>query len=165
MAKRVKVTGTQLSNWDEVDDAVKRMALLMLQRAEFDAELHRTVTAAKEMAAIEVAPLDKEMEQLQRAVKEYVDAHRPDLEPLRSKVLNFGAVGYRRSTSLSIGDPDFTLARLKEQERFDCIRVKTEVDREALRQYDDEILMDLGVARKNRDTFFLEPDIEKVKAL
>lgn len=58
-----------------------------------------------------------------------------------------------------------TLARLKEKGLRDCIRVKEEVDKEALRDYPDEVLEAVGVTRKVEDTFFVEIDRARVKSV
>lgn len=167
MAKnaRVKVTGTQLGTWEEVDESVKRYGLLRLQREEFEADLHRRVTKLRDETAREVAPIAAEMDALERGIKEFAEAHRPDLEPAKSRVLNFGTVGFRLSSRLQIKSIAATLAALKAQGMVGCIRTKEEPDKEALREYPDETLEQVGVRRVQDDTFFFEPDVERIRSM
>jgi phage host-nuclease inhibitor protein Gam len=162
---RVKVTGTQLRSWEEVDESVKRYGLLRLQREEFEAELHRKVTELRDGSAREVAPIAAEMETLERGIKEFSEAHRPDLEPAKSRVLNFGTVGFRLTSRLQIKSVAATLEALKAQGLVACIRVKEEPDKEALREYPDETLEKVGVRRVQDDTFFFEPNVERIRSM
>ncbi len=161
---RVRVTGTQLRGWDEVDDAIRRYGLLRVQRDEFEAELHRRVTAIKDELAKEIAPIDSEMESLERAIKEYTEANKPGFSRVRSRVLTFGTVGFRMSSSLRIKSVAVTLAKLKELGMGDCIRIKEEPDKEALRDHPDETLAAIGVKRVETDAVYFEPDMEKIRS-
>jgi phage host-nuclease inhibitor protein Gam len=162
--KRVRVTGTQLRGWDEVDDAIRRYGLLRVQRDEFEAELHRRVTAIKDDMAKEIAPLDSEMESLERAVKEYTEANKEGFKASRSRALTFGTVGFRLSTSLRIKSVAFTVEKLKELRLVGCIRMREEPDKEALRDHSDETLEAVGVKRVQTDAVFFEPDMEKIRS-
>lgn len=167
MAKgtRVRVVGTQLRDWPEVDEAIKRYGLLKLAWEEREAALHREVTRLKDEMAQEVAPVAAEMEVLERQVKEYVEAHRQDLEPAKSRALNFGTVGFRASTRLLLKSVAETLKALRAAGMTECIRVKEEPDKEALRDYPDEVLERVGVRRISADTFYFEPDMERIRAM
>jgi len=163
---RVKVTGTVLESWEQVDDAIRRFGLLELQKAEYEAELHRVVTEAKERAAKECAPIEAEMQTLAAALKEFAESRRQDLEPQKSRVLTFGTIGFRLSTKLKfIGAVKDTLDALRRLGMSGCIRVKEEPDREALREYSDEILEAVHMRRVPEDAFFFEPDRERIKEL
>lgn len=161
-SRRVRVEGTVLRSWEEADDALRRHGLLQLQREEFEAELHRSVTEAKERVEREVAPIRTEQEQIERALQAFAEAHREEFGDTKSRRLTFGLLGWRWSVSLRVKDTERTLGALKERGMQAFIRLKEEVDKERLRECTDAVLTAIGVTRKAGNTFFFEIDREKV---
>jgi len=161
-AGRVRVQGPRLGSWEEVDDRLRQIGLLDVKREAIEARLHKAVTALKDASAQDVAPLDVERENLERDVKEFAEAQATEFVHMRSRVLVFGTVGFRRSTKILLKRVEATLKALVAEGMPDCIRTRMEVDKEVLGGYDDEVLRKVGATRKVDDTFFYEIDRERV---
>jgi hypothetical protein len=100
-----------------------------------------------------------------------------DLKPGRDKTdrktrdgksleLNFGTIGFRlpkAAIKLVLGVENI-IERLRAKKMHTCIRTVEQVDKEALANYDDEVLLDVGCARtKPKDKFWYEVKREEVK--
>jgi phage host-nuclease inhibitor protein Gam len=85
----------------------------------------------------------------------------------RSRALNFGVVRFRLVTRLVIHSAANTLAALKallgkSAERY--IRVKSELDKEALETMPADTLSQVGVTRKTDEKFSYSLDEEKLES-
>jgi phage host-nuclease inhibitor protein Gam len=90
-------------------------------------------------------------------VKKFVKAHKKDLDG-RSKQLPQGRVGFHASTSLVVPDPEAAIEKLIEMGLEDCVRVKREVNKEALGEKDAQAILDAGCYWQPKDNFYVELD-------
>ncbi len=84
----------------------------------------------------------------------------------KSKILNFGTIGFRSSTKLKTASKikwEQVLEKLKEKSLVDYIRTKDEVDKEKLKKADSNLLTEVGCQIITEDVFFYELDKEKVQ--
>ncbi|MBM4395619.1 MAG: host-nuclease inhibitor Gam family protein [Deltaproteobacteria bacterium] len=160
---RHKVQGPKLGGWDEVDAQLRVVGQCDMDLEALENELTEDVNRLRLAAARKAARLQEKRDQAIRDVTEYIEARREDLGQTKSRVLNFGVVGFRVSTRLKIRSVAETLQKLRAAGMLACIRVKEEPDKERLREYSDEILATVGVARKVEDAAFCEPNREAIR--
>lgn len=80
--------------------------------------------------------------------------------------LNFGKLGFRRGNSAIklVLAVETIIERLRAKKMQTCIRIAEEVDKEALANYDDEAITDVGCQRcKAKDKFWYQVKREEVK--
>lgn len=160
MASKRVTPAALLSSWDDVDSCLKEIA-----------ERQRRVDAAKASAAAKITAINEKLEQeigtdvalITRAetdIAAYTTAHQDQLTG-RSKQLTHGVVRLRAATELKpLNKWTFAkvLERLKELKRMDFIRIKEEVNKEAIidAKMDPTTMATIGVRLVTRDSFSYE---------
>jgi hypothetical protein len=165
----------------DLDNTIKVIGLLDLNIAQIESDLSVAVTVLRDKAKEQVAQVHAERSILETLCQQYVASHRNEvLQGKRSAQLNFGKVGYRR-TSEKIPIPP----KDKQEELCDVIEYYTypeHSDREtaavfkmitihyqrSVRQTDlkplaDDQLKLIGLTREPAgEQFFLQADMEKL---
>ncbi len=151
---------------DQADQALAEIASLTRQIARVENELNERIDALKAQAKEQVDPWKLRLEALERGLKAFAKAHKDALfTELRSCEVLHGSFGFRRSTVLRVrkgvtwGE---VLDRLGAMGRHDAIRVRKDVDKEALRQWPEADLEPLGVKRHEKDVFWYEVKAEQL---
>ena len=119
------------------------------------------LAAAKELlpkhAAAKVA-----LSSIESTLRALSDEHYQELFPTekRTHKTPFGALEYRKSSSLEIEDEEKSI--LKIEARFEAdmtrfIRTRKELNIEALEELDDDYLALVGIVRKHKDNFKVVP--------
>ncbi|HXE75358.1 MAG TPA: host-nuclease inhibitor Gam family protein [Candidatus Xenobia bacterium] len=136
---RARASGA-VSCWLEVEKSLLQLAQLTLQLgtleragAEARARLESEISARR-------APLESQRVRLERAIEKFCRRHdelaRIDGHARKSRTLRFGRVGYRTARAVSIQDEARALRALanwRPGQQF--LRVRTELDRDSLRQF------------------------------
>ena len=153
-----------LVSWDEVDNCLREISECKIAKTTIEGEMNITINDAKEKAAALSAPMDKRIKHLSLIVQTFVESVRADMDG-KTKALNFGKVGFRQSSSVTVPTSKLPsiIKAMKKYDMEDCIRINESVDKEALEKYPDKDILKIGCSRKVKDTFFLEPDLEKVR--
>ena len=96
----------------------------------------------------------------EQALMQFALARREELfKGRKSRELTFGTIGFRVSSSLRTIKKmtwERVLGVLKERGMTNCIRIKEEVDKEALRTLGPNTLADVGCKLVQEDGFFYE---------
>lgn len=159
---RQRITEPGLRSWDEVDQALREIGLIDLDVEAMEAEFNRQVADLKSALEERAKPLLERKDYLGRLIKEFTEDRRAELKG-KTKELNFGKLGFRQTTQIVLRNVKAILSALKARGMDDCIIVKEQVSKEALRGYDDQVLASLGVQRKVEDVFWYEPDRERLR--
>lgn len=168
MAKRVKVAITvpTVNTLEEADVMLSEIAARKRNIDLIKAGLNESVDALKVKAAAEIAPISLEVEALEQALARFGEANKDTLfAKVKSRALAFGEIGFRASTKAVLLNRKWTwervLAALKEK-ALGCIRVKEEVDKDALRGLKPEDMEAVGVKLQKDDGFYYELKEETV---
>ena len=106
------------------------------------------------------APLDQ-------VLQLYAENNRAEFRASKTKVLTFGSVGFRLSTSISLPRAkeklEEIIRRLKARQMTDCIVVKEEVSKEALKKYGEDTVHAVGATWKQQDVFGYELNFSKLE--
>lgn len=111
-------------------------------------------------SAARCEPLKKDIEAREQALMQFALARREELfKGRKSRELTFGTIGFRVSSSLRTIKKmtwERVLGVLRERGMTNCIRIKEEVDKEALRTLGPNTLADVGCKLVQEDGFFYE---------
>ncbi len=160
---RMPDEGPRLASWDDVDLCLKEICEYELAIERQEADLTQKISDLKFEAEEAAKPYYKRIEDLAADVKEFTEVNRIEMKG-KTKELNFGKLGYRKSTKIVIRSAVKVLDALKKRKMQDCINVKESVNKEVLAKYDDDTILEVGAMKKIDDIFWYETDRERLKA-
>lgn len=168
MAKSARVRmpeqGPKLSSWEDVDLCMKEICECEMAIEKQEAELTQKIQDLKLEAEDNAKSYQKRIEELAADIKEYAENNRLEMKG-KTQELNFGKLGYRKSTKLIIRSAVKVLEALKKRKMDDCINIKTSINKDVLAKYDDDTILEVGAMKKVEDVFWYETDREKIKTV
>ncbi|MCQ4765380.1 host-nuclease inhibitor Gam family protein [Cloacibacillus evryensis] len=169
MARVKPKTMQPIRTVEEANDAMKEYGELKRITQDIESRLNDDIAALKAEAAEEAAQHNTRMAALENGLTAFSEAHKTDIfKDKRSLTLDYGTLGYRKSTELGTikGSTWKTvLGKLKELAFKEAIRIKEEPDKEIIGQWPEERLALIGCERKEKDTFWFELDEAKIARL
>ncbi|MGI6254223.1 MAG: host-nuclease inhibitor Gam family protein [Acutalibacter sp.] len=167
---RKRITETPaLKSWADVDAALREIAEAELTLGDIEAEMNRQIIGAKKVAEQQSKPHADRISKLERDIKEFVTDHRDELGKTKTKALNYGEVGFRLSTSISIPKAKEKVAeiirRLKARQMTDCIIVEEKISKDNLRKYGEDTVNAVGATWKQKDEFGYDVYKDKVERM
>lgn len=142
-----------LKNWEAVDLVLAQMAEVERSIDLEQAACNEQVDLLKQASKDRIKPLIDEMKALELSIKDFCDFNRAEFVHVKTKHLVYGSVGYRLSTVLAVPDPIFTLEQLRLRNLSACIRTKCEVDKEAMKQLDTDLIAEVGAKLTTKNSF------------
>ena len=110
--KRVEDTVPALESWDDVNQALATIADNQRTVENFEAAMQNKIDEAKAEAEARSRVFIEATKRLERQIKEFAEAHRDDMDGKKTKTLNFGAVGFRKSTKIKLPKAPTKLAEI-----------------------------------------------------
>jgi len=164
---RTKPKVLALSDIKEADAALAELAGIKRDLAALEHVMNESIDSIKAEAKAQSAPLAARAKDLEVALANFSTARKDDLFPKKKSLdLTFGVLGFRQSTKLKTlarWTWKLVLGRLQELADspdggafLEAIRIKPEVDKEAMREWPEERLATVGVQRVAEDEFFYE---------
>lgn len=146
--------------------AMSEIAEIKRSIARVEGSMNDNIDRIKAEAEVEAAPLQARMASIEGGLLAFAEHNKTDLfKNKRSRDLDFGSLGYRRSKELK-PKPKTTwkmvLGKIKELGFKAALRVKESVNREELHTWTDERLEVIGCRRVEKDTFWYEIDEKKI---
>ncbi|WP_018752649.1 host-nuclease inhibitor Gam family protein [Paenibacillus sanguinis] len=159
-----------LKSWDDVDLVMKEIGECQLAIERVEADMNEVISDVKLASEMEAKPHKERIKLLELQMKEFVDANRDDLGNRKTKEINFGKTGYRKSTKISLPRAAAKLAevirKLKEFGMTDCVVQPPEkIDKDNLKKYPENEILKVGATLTVDDTFWYEVDREKLADL
>ena len=131
MARKRVVEPSGVKTWEDANDALRQIAEAQLAVQDIEGEMNKQILGAKKAAEEQSKPHKDRIAKLERELKDFVTEHRADMGKAKSKILTFGEVGFRLSTSVSLPRAkekiEEIIRRLKNRQMMDCIVVKEDV--------------------------------------
>jgi len=149
---------TSICSWKDADRALGRIARLQGRLWRMRTRANGRISKIEERLGEESVGFLSEVEDLRQELEGFF---RENSDGLRSRTLPGGRIGLRVITRLEIARPKTTLHRLAQRGLGDCIRIRQEIDRQALRRLDSDALRSVGVKRVTRETFYAAPKAKK----
>lgn len=153
---------------DGVNQALAELGEIKRRIDGIETEMNEKIDQAKMEAGALCAPLQARREALESGVLAFAEYNREELfQKKKSLKLDFGSIGYRKSTSIKTLAKTtwaMVLGRIKELKFTEAIRTKEDVNREVLQTWPDERLVLVGAKRVEEDTFWIELKEESLLA-
>jgi len=151
----------EIRDWEHADTNLREIGDNQLAVRQAEDMAKTKIDEAKAELAVDTKPRKELINQITRSLEAFAVAHKADFKKTRSRKLNFGILGWRKTTSIKIKKT--TLELIKEfftpSKKRVCIRIKETVDKEALSKLTDEELASVKARRKVKDDFFVEPEL------
>lgn len=169
MTRRKPAPVYPVKSLTEANEALKEIANLSRGINVIETHMNEDIDSIKAQAAEETAPLKARMAALENGLMFFSEAQKEDLfREKRSVELDYGSLGYRRSTALTTAKGTTwkqVLGKLEELQFTEAIRIKREPDKDVLAKWAPERLNLIGVVTVNKDTFWYELNQEKLADL
>ena len=167
MARKRVVEAPSLHSWEDVNDALRQIAEAQIALGEIQSDMQKQILGAQKVAEEQSKPLNDNVAKLEREIKSFVTDHRDEMGKAKSMTLTFGEVGFRLSTSVSLPRAkeklEEIIRRLKTRQMMDCIVVKEDVSKEALKKYGEDTVNAVGATWKQQDVFGYELNFSKLE--
>lgn len=169
MARVKPKTLEPIRSIEEANDALREIGELKRIQKDIELRMNDDIAKIKAGAEQDAASYKSRCSALENGLIAFADTNKHELfKDRRSLDLNYGTIGYRKSTELATlrGCTWKTvLGKLKELAFKEAIRTKEEPDREIMSQWPDERLELVGCQRREKDTFWFEVDEDKLAEL
>ncbi|PYG86713.1 phage host-nuclease inhibitor protein Gam [Ruminiclostridium sufflavum DSM 19573] len=163
---RIKETPT-FRSWEDVDNALREIAEAEIDLLDIEGEMNKQLQGVKLTAAQEAKPIQERIKVIGKDIKAFVEEHRGELDG-KTKTLNFGKTGFRKSTKVMLPKAKDKLAviikSLKARKMNDCILTTETINKDVLKKYTEDEIIRVGATLKKEDTFWYETDREKLQA-
>lgn len=160
----------KLSNWAEVDEALRQIGEHNLQIEAKENYLRQCVQRITQEINETVRPMQDEIDLLERQVRQYVDKHREELGEGKSRELVYGTVRYRLSMKI-LGvprDPEKLAVLISKMRQAHMngalIPQQDRISKEELRNYDSALLAQVGLTKQVSDTWGYDLKIDQIRA-
>lgn len=166
--KRVEDEAPAFESWDDVNQALATIGDNQRMVEGFEAEMQEKIDAAKAEAEAKGRIYIEGTKRLEGQIRAFAEAHRDDMDGKKTKTLTFGAVGFRKSTKITLPKAPGKLAEIVKQliakGMSDCVKqAEPKIDKDALRKYPTADIVAAGAGIKVDDVFWYEPDREKLE--
>lgn len=162
MAKKKEST---LQTWDEVNEAMKRLAELNIQKKTLETEQNRQIDEIKKETCLKADVIIKDIKSVEKDIIRFAEQNRAEFTKKRTKVLTFGKISFRYTKSIWCGDVPAAIRALKSFAMEKYLRTKEELNKDALIEADPMILGKCGILIKAEDKICVEPDYIKLASL
>ncbi len=152
----------QLVTKDLMWDLLGKLGKLKAKLNKIKADADLSINKIKEQRKGKEAPLKEEVERIVGTILHFLMYNRKLFISPRSWKHAFGKIGWRkvREDKLKVTNTERALASLKEQGLDDCIRVKEEVDKQALYRKGHDVIAGIdGISFPEEDE---EPFIDAI---
>ncbi len=161
--KRVRMEQPELKTWDDVNEALRLIAEAQNEIAMMEAGMNVQIDTIKQAYEEKVQEYKKQIKQKELLIKEFTTDKRDQLDG-KTKDLTFGKVGFRKSTKLQLPKAlDKVIAALRKRGMEDCISVKETVNKDILKQYDEQRILEVSGSLKVEDAFWYETKQAELK--
>ena len=148
-----------IADWSKADQMIRKIGSVQRTIQKTEAKYKARAENVKKDMVKEVKPLQERIGVLHRSLEAFATTRQADFKKQRSRNLNFGVLGWRKSTTIKIGKD--TISKIREffsaAKSKIYIRCKETVDKDALSKLSDGQLKKVGAERTTKQVFFIEP--------
>jgi phage host-nuclease inhibitor protein Gam len=150
----------KINDWNDADQVLGVLASLRRDRTALAATRDEAIHKAKDQYVRAAQPLDERIESLEAELHRFTLAHQDELEG-RSRKLEHGRLGFLLVHELRVRSVKRAIAWLIEAKKMAYVRVKHELNREALYDAPNDVKQAIGARVKSFDEFWYEVDGER----
>lgn len=162
MAKKKEST---FASWEEVNESFKKLAELQVLKRELEGKQTLAINEIKSDFARKAGQISDEIKELEKNISLFAESHREEFAKKRSKKLPFGTISFRLTKRIVCGGVESAIKALKALNLDSFLRVKEELDKEALLELDESVLTKAGITIKREDKITIEPDYVQINSL
>lgn len=160
---RKRVTDQVLQSWDDVNEALKAIGTANSAIAAIEAEMNGQIAETKAAAKARTKAHEEAKKLQEMMIQQYVSAHKTELKG-KSRRLAHGTVGFRFSTSLVLPkEVKPIIEALRKNGMMDCLNQTVTVNKDVLKTYAEEQIIEVGGSLRKTDTFWYEVDTATVQ--
>lgn len=151
-----------LKSWIDVDENLSELSRLQRQVQEHEAIANEQIDRVKAELATNTEPMLDTMKRLGVEIEEFLAQNKGEFDENRTRDLNFGRVGFRRSTAVTLRTRvnwGMVVETLKKKGLYGCVITKESPDKTELAKLSDEELATLGCIRKEKDKAWWETNV------
>lgn len=167
MARKRVTSESKIKTWEDVNDALRQIAEATIALGEIESDMNKQILGAKKIAEEQSKPYSDRISTLEREIKDFATEHRSDMGKLKSMVLTFGTIAFRKTTSISLPKAkeklDGIIRQLKNRQMLDCIVVEEKISKEVLKKYGADTVNAVGATWKEKDEFGYDLDLAKLE--
>lgn len=156
----------EITNLEELKESSTQYAKYSRDFTQSEVEMNKEIDKIKSKYDMKNASNKAMLTALSTMIKGYVTENKEILitDPKKSMDLPLVIIGFRKSSEISIPNTkmSYILATLKSLGRYECIDVKETVKKSALTSWSNEALAEIGVSKKEKDTFYIEIKTEEI---
>ena len=164
--KRNKAIAIKINNLEEASQTLCQITFMQDELSAIDTKADQAIAKIKEEATLNGKSLRKSIIELEQALAIYSDYNKGELyTEKRSIELGYGRMGYHKSTKISIKNKPndkSTLYLLKTLFKGKGIRIKEEVNKEELKDWSNEKLIQVNAKKIIMDNFYYEIEREQI---
>ncbi len=166
MARKRIEDEARLETWEDVDKALEEIAICEIRISEIEGDMNIKINDIKKEHNT-VAQIHKEkISENEKLIKKFVTKNKSEIDG-KTKKLNFGSTGFRKSQSVSIPRGEdkkkAIIKQLRNNDMEDCIKVEESINKDILKKYNEDKIVKVGASLTTKDTFWYEVDLQKVK--
>lgn len=155
---------TTLKSWAEVDTSLKAIAVIQSKVSSEEAVLNDKILKIQESIQPAIERMKSEQIGLERDIQLYCEANKTEFDSSRSKELNYGVVGFRKSTGALKTMKGMTweacknLIKASRALRDKFLRIKEDIDKNAILSsgMKADQMAKLGLHIAQEDNFYIE---------
>ncbi|MCL2415800.1 MAG: host-nuclease inhibitor Gam family protein [Defluviitaleaceae bacterium] len=153
-----------LKSWDDVDQCLREIAEYELALIGIETKENAAILEITQKVAKQKEPVQSKIVALSALVQTFVEENRADIKG-KTKTLNFGKVGFRKSGGIDILSErtEEVIENLRRYGMDNCIITKESVSKKMLDSYSDEEIQKVGASREVREKFWMETNMKKSK--
>lgn len=158
--KSVRPHLKEIKDWSEADKLVLVIGSLQGTIASAETDAKERIDPIKAKLAKDVKGSQEKIRFYTESLEAFATAHRQEFKKgHQSRKLNFGVVGWHKSTVIKVKKATAGLIEAVFGRRAaQYIHIKTTPDKEAMAKLTDEQLAKVAARREHKEVFFVEPD-------
>ncbi|MFA5553493.1 MAG: host-nuclease inhibitor Gam family protein [Phycisphaerae bacterium] len=159
--KSDKISTVAIGSFEDADIALQKLGELQLAINQAEHAAADKISEAKLELTEKTKPLQDEIQGIVYSLELFANARKDDFGKDRSRKLQFGKFGWRKSTFIQIKKDTLELIKnlFSRQKALSCIIIKEAVSKDGLAKLTDEDLRSVNARRKETDAFFAEPEL------
>ena len=161
MARQKVIAEPVYRSWDEVDQALREIDEIDGRVSVSEAKVNAQIAAWREQLAADTADDLSRKARLEKDLKEFAEHHKDEFAKARSRKLNHGVVGFRKSSELAtIAKTTWAqvVAVLEQAGLTNFLNTKITVNKEVVKAagLPDSALQMYGMKLEDKDVFYYE---------
>lgn len=149
-------------NWDDVDLALKELGELNIQKDKLEGRQTKLINAVKGRTAQRAKGVVEKIKAIEKNIEIFAKENKDEFAIKRSKRMNFGTISFKRTKRIVCSCVDAAIRTLEKLQLTQYIRIKKELDKEALKEADVSVLTKIQAELKHEDKLNIEPDYVKI---